>query len=198
MHRKYIRAVVEDALQESVLLKLLRQYRQDLCLEFTLGKRGNQYIREHINGFIQASRAQIHHIILTDLDYISCSPQLFRDWNIEVLNNNCLVRVAVREIEAWIIADRENFAAFMGIPVSRIPINTELIADPKAFIVNQARSAKKKELKDIVPLGIGKQGPGYNTLIQRFIENEWEPESARKYNRSLDKAIVRLSDFLKP
>ena len=107
-----------------------------------------------------------------------------------------MIRIVEKEIDAWILSDREGFAHWMNIPVNKIPDNTQEIEDPKRFIINLARKSRKKTMKDIVPTGTAKQGPGYNTLIQRFIMEYWDSERAADHNKSLKKAIERIKTFL--
>lgn len=95
------------------------------------------------------------------------------------------------------MADRKNFADYFGIPVNKIPPDTKFIPDPKRFVINLAQLSNKRKIKDIIPQGIGSQGPGYNTIMQEFVENLWNPKNALNHNRSLHKAIQKLTIFLK-
>ena len=54
-------------------------------------------------------------ILLTDLDKNECAPMLIQEWLTDPLHPNLIFRVAVHEVEAWILADREAFAPFLGI-----------------------------------------------------------------------------------
>ncbi len=193
----FVQAVVEDVLQETVLRKLIVIFRNDIQLQGVSGKRGNTYIREKIRGYNQASE-HLLHIILTDLDQTPCAPQLINDWISFDLHPNLLFRIAEKEVEAWILADRSEIAKYLGVPVSKIPNDTASLADPKQHIVNLARKSRKKKIKDdIVPKGTASQGPGYNTTLQDFVINYWDPERASQNNSSLRKTIQRLKDYLR-
>jgi hypothetical protein len=192
----YVQAVVEDTLQEVVLRKIIATYRNDIRLIGVLGMRGDSYIREKIRGFNEAS-AYLPHIIITDLDRIACAPQLLADWVNFNLHPNLLFRIAEKEVEAWLLADRLEIASYLGVPDSRIPANTALLADPKLHIINLARNSKKKKVKAIVPVGTASQGPGYNTILQDFVINYWNPERASSDNESLRRAIARLNNYLR-
>lgn len=123
----YVFAVVEDMLQEVVLRKLLATYRRDIELSDVLGYRGNTYIREKLVGFNYAASQGLPHIAVTDLDNNPCASNLLKLWVNFDIHSNLLFRIAVREVEAWIMADREAFARFMGVAINRIPKNTEEI-----------------------------------------------------------------------
>ena len=188
--------VVEDILQEIIIRKLLKTYRNDIQIVSVSGKCGNLYIRDNIRTFNEASKF-LPHIVLTDLDRKICAPQLKQEWINFETHKNILFRIAEKEIDAWILSDREAFATWMNISVNKIPSNTQEIEDPKQFIINLAHKSKKKEMKDIIPQGTAIQGPGYNILLQRFIVERWDAENAANCNASLKKTINRLKIFLR-
>ena len=187
--------VVEDILQEAVLRKLLHTYRKDINIVSVSGNRGNTYIKENIRTFNAASQ-YLPYIVITDLDKKLCAPQLIREWINFDIHKNMLFRVAEKEIDAWLLSDREAFATLMSIPVNKIPVNTQDIAEPKQYIINLARKSRKKNIQDIVPKGIAKQGPGYNIVLQKFVYEQWDAEKAAQCNESLRKAIDRLKNFI--
>ena len=113
--------VVEDILQEIILRKLLKAYRNDIQIISVSGKCGNLYIKDKIRTINEASR-YLPQIILTDLDRKICAPQLKQEWINFEIHKNMLFRIAEKEIDAWILSDREAFAAWMGISVNRIPV----------------------------------------------------------------------------
>lgn len=178
-----------------VLEKLVAFYRPDIEIKGISGKRGNAYIREKLKGFNAAS-VYLPHIILTDLDRKACAPGLLEEWVNFKMNPNLLFRIAEKEIEAWILADREAVARFLGVSVTKIPSDTQSIPDPKVHIINLARSSSKRTIKDIIPNGTSTQGPGYNSILSDFILNYWNPERAARNNRSLQKAIQKLMEYL--
>jgi hypothetical protein len=187
--------VVEDVLQEVVFRKMIQTYRPDIDIVNVSGKCGNLYIRNNIKTFNDASQ-YLPYIVVTGLDIKLCAPQLIREWITFDRNENMLFRVVEKEIEAWIMSDRETFAEFMGIPDKTIPINTQAIPNPKQFILSLARTSNKKEIKKLLPQGMALQGPAYDILLYRFVLQEWDAEKAQSYNKSLRKAIMRLETFL--
>jgi hypothetical protein len=192
----WVQPVVEDLLQEVVLEKMVGIYRPDIKLYNAIGRKGNSYIKVKIKAFNEASNA-LPHIIFTDLDKLECSPSLIEDWITFPQSDGLLFRIAEREIEAWILADRNNISRYMGIPINRIPFDTGTILDPKEFIINLARKSRKKNIIEIVPNGTAIVGPGYNTTLHKFVATIWDMEAAAQHNLSLKKAIHRLKNFLK-
>ncbi|GHU70308.1 hypothetical protein FACS189413_10490 [Bacteroidia bacterium] len=104
------------------------------------GKCGISYIKNNMRTFNETSKS-LPHIVVTDLDRKPCAPQLIREWITFEVHNNMLFR----------IAERENIAAFMSMPVNKIPVNTQEITDSKQFIINLARKSRKKIIKDFIP-----------------------------------------------
>lgn len=191
----YIQPVVEDIVQELILIKLFQRFRPDATLYSAMGKRGNSYIRQRMKGFNAASR-YTPHVVLTDLDNIACPPELIDDWINFTISSGLMFRIAVREAEAWLLADRNGFARFIGISGKKIPMNCEEIQNPKEFIVTLARRSSKRTIRaDIVPEGISSVGPGYNPKMEEFILNHWNIENAISNSRSLGKAVHRIREF---
>lgn len=196
----YVQAVVEDILQDAVLRKTISTFRRDITIIGTIGFRGNSYIKEKLKSFNDASNG-FPHIIITDLDQYPCVSALMDDWGINFqfnrINRNLLFRIAEKEIEAWILADRQSFANFMGVSVRKIPDDTAIIPDPKQYIFSLARRSQNKEMIDLIPKGTALQGPGYNSILQNFVIEHWDPIKALDHNRSLRKAIERINHFLR-
>jgi hypothetical protein len=97
-------------------------------------------------------------------------------------------RVAVRAAEAWLMADRERMAAFLGVSVARLPMDPDLVADPKQALVNLARHSRRRQiLEDMVPEPgtSGRIGPGYAGQIVQFATTRWRPEVAAGLSPSL-------------
>lgn len=188
----YIQAVVEEILQESLLQKLIQVYRRDIVIKGISGKKGNDYIRRSLKGFNEASKF-IPHIIITDLDRVKCAPILISEWAGFPIKSTLLFRIAVKTSDAWILADRKSFSQFFGVPLNKIPLDTETITEPKRFIINLAKNSRKKFTKELIPVGNAIQGPGYNLHLQKFVFNHWNPEEAVRSNQSLRKAVERIN-----
>jgi hypothetical protein len=94
-------------------------------------------------------------------------------------------RVAVRETEAWLLADRERLARFLGISTSRIPLDPEAMDDPKSLMVDLARHSRRREIReDMIPRsGSGRNvGPAYvSRLIEFVAEKKLTPDIDGNY-----------------
>jgi hypothetical protein len=192
-----INLVFEDDLSGAVLSKLLTCSRQAYTIGYLYRSGGFGWIRKRINGFNHAAKG-MPYLVLTDLDRHECPPVLIEDWLSTQKHQNLLFRIAVREVEAWLLGCREPFAAFLGVSVSRIPAGVEQIPDPKGFVVNLARRSRKKDIRvDIAPEpgSTAKVGPDYNGRLMCFVQKFWDPSVAKQNSPSLRKAIEALEVF---
>jgi len=189
-----INLAVEDDLSEAVLMRIL-QTRYDVGVCYKRG--GFGHLKKNIRGFNNASKG-MPHIVLTDLDRGECAPTLIEEWLPVPIHHNLLFRVAVREVESWVIADRDRFAKFLGIRKTLVPVNVDAIDDPKECLINLARKSRRRNLReDIVPTegSTAKQGPDYNGRLISFVEEFWNPYEAMRKSPSLERTIGAVENF---
>ncbi|MCR4439583.1 MAG: hypothetical protein QHJ34_13660 [bacterium] len=141
----YIDAAVEGIVDEAVVRRLVD------CAGGTLGhvygKNGKRYLRDSIKGFNIAAR-RTPWIVLVDLDRdFPCAPLLCKEWLPNRARFLCF-RVAVRAVEAWLLADAEKLASFLGIERKKVPVCPETEEDPKAVMINLARASRRREIRD--------------------------------------------------
>jgi hypothetical protein len=111
-------------------------------------------------------------------------------------NPNLLLRLAVQEIESWLMADREGLAQYLSIPLSKLPRFPDRVARPKSLLVRLGSGSKKKVVRDgFIPMASASQGPGYTGLMQLFVENHWNIERAKERSSSLQRCLRRLEEF---
>jgi hypothetical protein len=188
----------EDALSEAVLYRLVAEANQGLHIAVSVGRRGNGYLRSKFSQLCKTAAA-IPVLLLTDLDKTPCAPELISDWcGGRVLPENMLFRVAVREIEAWLLADREGFARFSGIPKDKIPLDPEDLEDPKRALLNLVRHYGRRELRsDLLPSpgSRAKIGFGYNAVLSEFARSSWSVKRAIENADSLERTYRRLNEL---
>jgi hypothetical protein len=190
-----INLAVEDSLTESLTLKILRH---TSYVPKTIYNRGGcGYLKRNINGFNKAARGT-PFLVGTDLDQYECPPVLIADWLRTPKHPNLLIRVAVREAEAWVLADTEGFAKFLGIRAALIPTDVEALPNPKGTLLALARSSNRKNLRTDLcpPTGTTNRiGPNYNGQLARFVGEIWNPDKAKLNSRSLKRTLDRLASF---
>ncbi|MFH1136398.1 MAG: hypothetical protein V1816_09990 [Pseudomonadota bacterium] len=138
---------------------------------------------------------------VTDLDKEACPPELIKKWfSIKAkpaeLPRRVIFRVAVREIEAWILADQFGCSAFLGIPEDNFPSFPDTLNDPKEHLLSIIRKkGKKKWLREMLPTSNSQIGPMYNIRLCEFVKEAWSPERASASSPSLARAINSLLNF---
>ncbi len=190
--------VVEDRLSEAVARKIILQTGRPFSIgNRFIGRQGYGYIKSRIRGFNEAAR-HTPFFVLTDLDSGACAPLLINEWLGRPINGNLILRVAVHEVESWILAHREGLADFFGIRSNSIPINVDKLPRPKEALIDLARQSNRKNVRvDIVPPdGSSRvQGPDYNGRLAHFVEDHWDPTVAMRNSESLYRAINAVSSF---
>ena len=188
---------VEDLLGEVVAQELLKRSGRKFAPCNCLGHKGFGYLKKNIGQFNKSAKG-IPILVLADLDRGECAPLLIADWLKHPKHNNLIFRVAVREIESWLLADRDSIAKFLGIRVIDIPLNPDEIIDPKAVVINLAAKSRKRNVRRaIVPArkSTAKIGPDYNGILSLFVQNDWSVNDAIKHSPSLSRAYEAIKAF---
>lgn len=191
-----ISAAVEGIIDEALVRCLIQHVGATLGPVY--GKKGKSKLLKNMRGYNEAARRQ-PWLVLVDLDQdAGCAPPLCATWLPQPAPKMCF-RVAVREAEAWLLADRDRLARFLQVSASTIPSDPESINDPKQTMVNLARRSRKRSIKkDMVPrLESGRQvGPAYSSRLIEFIEDKrkgWRPDVAAASCSSLARCLRCLN-----
>lgn len=192
-----INLAVEDVLSEMVLRAILHQssrcYEVGICYQ----KHGFGYLKKNIMGFNNAAKG-IPYLVLTDLDRIECAPVLINEWLPHGKHENLIFRIAVREVESWLLAHKTTFASFLGISRSLIPDNPDEIAFPKRKIIEIASKSRRREIRESIvpaPGSTAKKGPAYNATLISFVYNFWNVNEAKSNSPSLKRAFEDIMNF---
>ncbi len=158
------------------------------------GEQGKDFLDARLPGFNRAAR-HAPWVVLRDLDTDrDCAPTLAQ----ALLPNparHMVFCLAVREVEAWLLADRSGFARSFGVLKERVPIHPEGVENPKAEVVRLARRSRFREVKeDVVPPSSSGAavGPGYTGRLIRFAASRWDPQEAARRSPSLRRCLQRL------
>jgi hypothetical protein len=192
-----VNLATEDELSEAVLRRLLDHADRGYAVGTAYGRRGFGYLRNTITNWNRAARF-VPFVVLADLDLRPCAPELINDWLTEPRHPNLLLRVAVREVEAWLLADRSNFARYLHVSEKWVPVNSDGLLDPKAALVDVARRSHSKAIRErIVPNrgSTAKQGRDYNSCLVEFVQVAWNIEAAAARSASLQRTVAKLGSF---
>jgi hypothetical protein len=187
----YCTSVYEDEVTHQVMLKIYDFFQGCFSESRAIPCHGKGKIKKQIMAYNSAAQYG-HYFVITDLDNeYECAPLLIRDWLKDRCSSQLLFRVAVREVESWLLADKENFASFFSISQNSIPPKPDNETDPKRTVISLAKRSRKREIREaIIPIdNYASIGPGYNSQLQNFIQKTWNIDSARRNSPSLDKAI---------
>jgi hypothetical protein len=188
----FITAAVEGNVDEAVVRRLIEHVGGTPGPVY--GRNGKNHLRQRVSNYNQAARLS-PWIILVDLDHdAECAPPLRGEWLPNPSPYMCF-RVAVRQVESWLLADRERLARFLSVNTSRVPQNPESVDFPKNTVIELARQSRRREIReDMVPRpGSGRAvGPAYTARLIEFVigmSTGWRPEVAAQYSESLNRSL---------
>lgn len=187
----------EDALSEAVAEILLGQVAGH-SVHRRIRHNGFGYLKRQIDAFNRMAQTVMPVLWVTDLDRLDCAPSLIASWLPSGADARLLFRVAVRETESWLLADRDAFAEFLGISFANMPGRPDELSNPKATLLDLVRKSKRRGLKqDILPSpGVSfPVGLGYNDRLTCFIRDQWDSQRAAQSSPSLSRTVARVAQF---
>lgn len=185
----------EDELSEEVGRRLLKQH--GIVPSLSLRKQGYGYLKSSIHKFCKMAERQ-PVLLITDLDNANCPSLLQRKWmGSRKKPERFLFRVAVREVESWLLADHEGLRSFLGPRTGRLPGRPDELSDPKQCLLALAEAAPRDIRADILPAkgAVAAQGLGYNNRLASYVRTIWSPDRAAELSPSLQRATRRLSEL---
>lgn len=190
---------VEDAPSRAVARRLVDEYLPlaNIFEEFVAG--GS--IESRIPGLNQRALYLGPVLALADLDRPMSCPAALVGQYIRGLTiaPKMLIRVAVLEIESWLLADREGIAGWLAVSANVVSRSPESLNDPKRTLVELANRSRNRYLREAIAprhiLGTSRTGPDYNDTLEEFVTQHWNPEVARRNSPSLDRAITRIAEL---
>jgi hypothetical protein len=194
-------AAVEGTLDEAVVRRLIVHVGAEPGPIH--GKNGKPHLLRQVKAYNEAARYK-PWIVLVDLDDDEvCAPPFRANWLPCPAPQMCF-RVAVREVEAWLLADRERLARFLSVSLGGVPPEPEAIADPKRVMVDLARRSRKREIREeMVPRPESGRpvGPAYSSHLMEFVADTtagWRPDAAAESSESLRRCIHALHALVEP
>lgn len=191
-----IAIATEDQLSEAIALRLIADIPTPHFIQHKLGKTGNGYLRSRMGSWYQLAQQQVM-LVLTDLDRANCLVEFRDQWLLAEPPQNLLLRIAVREVESWVLADHVAMRALIGVK-GVLPAAPDELADPKQSLLKLAKSAPKQIRADLLKTIDGNlaQGLGYNARLTAWVNSEWSPQRAAERSPSLARARSRLNEVV--
>ena len=188
-----VNILVEGRTDEPVAKRLINHV--GLEVRTVYGRKGKPHLLERLSSYNKAAQYAPWFVIV-DLDAdTQCPSEAVGIW-LPNPSRGMRFRIAVQAIEAWLMADRENMAKFLGVAPSRIQHDIDSDNTPKQTLINIARRSHKRNiLEDLVPrqMSGAKVGPLYVARLTEFVENLWRPDVAANESKSLRHCINALS-----
>ena len=192
-----IRMAVEDALSETVLRRALadREVQYEIGAVHSGG--GFGYLKKRALAFNNAAKAG-PFLLLTDLDQHNCPPELVKMWlSGRPKHEFFLFRVAVREVESWLLGDIARLTTFLHVKSAPAIPAPEALPDPKQELLRLAVRSRVRQVRDSmvwrdVDSGRLFQGPDYNGTLAHFVTNLWDIPTSRQACPSLQRLFAAL------
>jgi len=188
-----VKILVEGYTDEPVAKRLLSH--AGLEAGAVYGRKGKPDLLIRLPRYNQAA----HHapwFAIVDLDMDSqCPLHVVEQW-LPHPTKGMRFRIAIRAIEAWLMADREKMASFLAVAPSRLNHNVDLDPNPKETLINIARTSRSRSIReDLVPrqMSGARVGPLYVPRLKDFVDNYWRPDVAAHESDSLRRCILALS-----
>jgi len=193
-------AAVEGTTDEALLKRLCAF--TGATLGQVYGGQGKAYVLARINGYNHSAQFR-HWVVLLDLNGDgSCAPEVIPRW-LPTPSRLMRLRVAVRELEAWLLADPDRISRYLSVRRHEVPADPDALPDPKRTVVDLASRSRRRAIRqDMVPVpGSGQRvGTAYTSRMIEFIQDVnsgWRPDVAAKNSASLQGCISAISQLAK-
>lgn len=188
----FLRIVVEGLADEAVARRLAE------VSGFPVGpayvKQGKQEVDPRLAAYAAASKFG-PWLVLRDLDHdADCAPSLL-DRLLPDRPPGLLVRIPVRSVESWLLADHENLAAYLGLSKASLPAKPDELDQPKRTLVALAARSRRRQLRrDMSPgeASTAVVGPAYTSRVIEFASDLWMPQKAARRSPSLRRCLSAL------
>lgn len=179
---------------------MLRRLLRDRPVQYAIGpvfkKGGFGYLKKQSPAFNNMAKA-CPVLLLTDLDQRPCAMDLLEDWVKTPKHPDFLLRVAVREVEAWLLASDAALKQFFGNRGTVEFPTPEKLEDPKSVLLKLAAGSPRRDIRDAIMRrdsgGNLHQGPAYNSTLSEFVDRYWQLEVASMRCPSLNRMLKALA-----
>lgn len=181
----------EGAVDEAVLRSVISSVDRELHQVYVTGGRSN--LERRLPGFNEAARHG-PWVVLIDLDRTTCAPDLIESL-VGSTASQMHLRVVVRAVEAWLLADSEAIASLLSVSTARIPSDPDALVNPKESLVDTARHSRRRAIReDMVPRpGSGRPvGRAYEARLIELVTRDhhpWRPHVAAQTSESLRRCL---------
>lgn len=160
---------------------------------------GNSAVIENLPSYA-AIAGDLPILVMLDLDAAECAPSLrntlLHQANLQEVPRRLVLSIAVREVESWVLGDRDHLSDFLVVARNMFPDEPELLDDPKRELVRLAGYSRRHKNELCPDAGSSaKVGPGYNDVLSNFVLQCWRPDVAARCCPSLQRTLRRLLEL---
>lgn len=188
----WVTVAVEGDTDVPVVTKILRLLRHEVGPVH--GRAGKGKLDLQLPGYNNAARSA-PWLVLRDLDSDAPCAGALVQAKLPSPAPHMRFRIAVRSMEAWLLADPVSVSRYFAVPPASIPASPETLPDPKRALVDLARLSRLSAVRqDMVPAPrtSASVGPGYSSRVIEFVRDHWRPLVAAKSAPSLARCIKAL------
>jgi len=194
-----VSGAVEGLLDEAVIKRLIAHVGARAGPIY--GKTGKAQLLRRLSAYNQAAQFW-PWVVLLDLDQdADCAPP-YRAAHLPQPAPKMCFRIAMREVEAWLFADRERLARFLAVPERTIPAHPEMVHSPKDAMAQLAHRSRRRDVREDLaprPSSGRRVGPAYSSRLIQFVDDTvqgWRPDVAAQASASLARCLRCLCQLV--
>lgn len=192
---KQLVLVGEDSLCCALGARLMAHALPDWTLALEpLDTQGVTKLIRQLDRYVKVAKHGPAVLCVADTDG-KCPVEWLAKWLPKRVPDRFVMRLAVTEAEAWLLADHQGMQGHFGIPAGKLPREPDECLDPKADLLRLLWRHAPRELKqDMVQGQVNplRCGTGYNVNLRSFVAQRWNPEHAAQRSASLQRAVSRI------
>jgi hypothetical protein len=140
-----VTVAVEGPTDQAVVRRLLEELKLSCGPVHICNGKGK--LDQRVNAYNHAAR-HAPWLVLRDLDRDApCAPGLLAELLPSPSPQMCF-RVVVRSLEAWLLADIDAVASFLGVRLSSLPTAPDELPNPRGTLLELARKARQRDVRD--------------------------------------------------
>lgn len=193
--RPPVSGAVEGLVDRAVAGALLRHASLESGPVHVKGGKANLITR--LEGYNAAARFS-PWLVLIDLDRDEPCAAAFVARHLPNRATGMHMRVAVRQVESWLMADADGLCSFLSVPRSRVPDHPDACEDAKQEMVAVARRSRRRVVREEMlprPRSGRAVGPAYSSRLIEFVNTRWRPSHAATRSESLNRSLERLREL---
>lgn len=187
-----ISAAVEGLVDEAVVRRIAGFIGLDVNSIY--GRRGKDQLTKDLNAY-NTLASEENFLLLRDLDTdADCAAALVSSLMPQPAAL-MLFRVAVREVETWLLGDPGTLSRHLSVAVAHLPVPSEVLLRPKRRLIRACHHSRSRAIRaGMIPRdGNGRdEGDEYTSRMIEYVESRWRVDRAMLACDSLSRCVRAL------